>query len=95
MNARLKGAFAGCTWCGGNGCLCCDDERRKAEERAFQPIFTADRNNPADMQLFREYFGAEALQKAFGPGGGGMAEIHENALIATVRQTLRKACEAP
>lgn len=74
--------------------MCCDDERRKAEERARQPIFTADRNDPEDMALFREYFGAEALQKAFGPDGGGMAEIHENALIANIRQTLRKSRKA-
>jgi len=94
MTVRLKGAFPGCTWCGGNGCMGCDEERKKAEDRARQPIFTADRNDPEDMKLLKEYFGADALNRAFGPGGGGMDEIHENALIATIRQTLRKSHEA-
>ena len=25
----LKGAFAGCKWCNGNGCMGCDEVRRK------------------------------------------------------------------
>jgi len=33
--------------------MCCDREREKAEERARQPIFTADRNDPEDMKLFK------------------------------------------
>ena len=93
-NYQLKGAFHGCTWCEGRGCMMCDSERKKAEERARQPIFTADRNDPQDMALFAEYFGADALARAFGPGGGGMDEIRQNALIANIRQTLRKAGDA-
>ena len=93
MTVRLKGAFPDCSWCGGNGCMCCDEEREKAEELARRPLFTADRNDPDDMKLLREYFGAEALERAFGPGGRGMDEIHENALIANLRQMMRKSSE--
>ena len=43
------------------------------------------------MKLLKECFGAEALQRAFGPGGGGMDEIRHNALVANIRQALRKS----
>ena len=92
-NYRLKGAFHGCTWCGGRGCLQCDSEKEKAEKAAFKPLFTADRNDPEDMELLKGIIGGEALDRAFGPGGGGVIEIHENALIATIKQCLRKSPE--
>lgn len=87
---RRKGAFAHCKWCGGNGCMGCDEEREKYQQRMSQPIFTADRNDPEDMEALRRLFGAEALQKAFGPDGGGMAEIERNAAIESLKQCFRK-----
>ena len=92
-NYRLKGAFHGCTWCGGRGCLQCDSEKEKAEKAAFKPLFTADRNNPHDMELLKKHFGGDAIQKAFGPDGRGMVEIYENAVIATVQQCVRKSAD--
>ena len=70
VRQQLKGAFPHCQWCGGYGCMCCDEERRKHEERRSQPIFTADRSDPADMEALRRVAGREALERAFGPGGG-------------------------
>ena len=88
---QLKGAFAGCHWCGGSGCLGCDEERRKYEEQQRQPIFTAQRDDPEDMAALKRVFSAEALQKTFGPDGGGMAEIREKAAVESLLQCLRKA----
>jgi hypothetical protein len=36
VRQQLKGAFPHCQWCGGFGCMCCDEERRKHEERRSQ-----------------------------------------------------------
>ncbi len=88
--AEFKGAYSGCEWCGGNGCLQCPEERKKAEQRAMEPIFTADRNNPDDMALLNEFCGREALGKAFGPDGEGMVEVERNAAIASFKQAVRK-----
>ncbi len=90
---RFKGAFSGCKWCGGNGCLQCDDQREEAEKRAMQPIFTADPDNPDDMALLRKSLGPEAIEHAFGPDGGGIQEIHRNAAIASLIQAVRKQRE--
>ena len=87
--------FDGCKWCGGQGCNQCLIERRKLEAEIEaaqlnpQPIFTADINNSDDMELLKDNFGAEALARAFGPGGGGMEEIETNAAVASLVQTLR------
>ena len=88
---QLKGAYSGCSWCHGSGCMCCDRERKKAEERAMEPIFTADRNEPEDMNQLKEFFGADALQKAFSPGGRGIQGIQEQAAVARLLQCLRKS----
>ena len=90
---RLKGAFTGCKWCGGNGCLQCDDQREKAEKQALRPLFSADIGNPDDMALLKEFAGAEAIEHAFGPDGGGMREVHAGALLATLKQLARKKRE--
>ncbi len=92
---RLRGAFEGCHWCGGTGCMGCDEERQKARERASRPIFTADRNDPEDMRQLAEVFGGESLNSAFGPGGGGMREIEEKAALASLAQCLRKSNVSP
>lgn len=91
LRQRLKGAFLYCTWCGGNGCLFCDEERRQHGERKSQPIFTARTNDPEDMAALRRLLGREALERAFAPGGGGVAELECNAAVESLLQTLRKA----
>ena len=90
IRQQLKGAFPHCQWCDGYGCMCCDEERRKYEERRSQPIFTADRNDPADMEALRRVAGREALERAFGPGGGGIDEIEYNAAVESLIQAVRK-----
>jgi len=91
VRQQLKGAFPHCQWCGGFGCMCCDEERRKFEERRSQPIFMADRNDPADMEALRRVAGREALERAFGPGGGGVDEVEYNAAVESLLQAMRKA----
>ena len=70
--------------------MCYDEERRKYEERRSQPIFTADRNDPADMQALPRVAGRQALERAFGPGGGGVADIEYNAAVESLIQAVRK-----
>ena len=95
MQQQLKGAFPYCKWCGGTGCMGCDEERRKYEEQRAKPIFTADRNNPEDMAALRRVFGREALEHAFGPDGDGMAEVEYNAAVESLLQALRKSKRPP
>jgi hypothetical protein len=79
-----------CQWCRGEGCVACFNARQKREvaleeeyARQFpngpQPIFTVKRDDPEQMAALRRVAGVEALEKAFGPGGGGVGEIEENA----------------
>ena len=94
LNQRI--AFDGCSWCNGRGCNQCVYEREKweatieANQKNPQPIFTADLNEPGDMQLLKDFLGKDALEHAFGPDGGGIEEIHQNAAIASLTQELRK-----
>lgn len=73
--------YRDCRWCAGRGCIYCESEAHKAYKRAFpdgpKPLatFTADE---LQQPAVRDAIGAEAVQKAFGPGGGGMTEIVEN-----------------
>ena len=90
IRQQLKGAFIHCRWCGGFGCLGCDEERRRYEEQRSQPIFTADVNDPDDMEALRRVVGRPALERAFGPDGGGVHEIEYNAAVETLMQVLRK-----
>ena len=82
--------FPGCRWCHGQGCICCPGEEKKAAERAHEPLIVAHRDDPDDMADLKELFGAEALEKAFGPGGEGLAEVHRNAAVFNVKQALRR-----
>lgn len=91
MNQQLKGAFGGCQWCGGRGCLQCDAQRQAAIERRQQPIFVADRNDPADMDALKRVFHRKSIEHAFGPEGGGMQEIEFNAAVESLLQSLRKS----
>jgi hypothetical protein len=84
-------AYVNCKWCCGEGCLACEAEREKDMKRFGQPIFTADRNNSSDMKLLKDVFGHEAIEEAFGPGGGGLQEIERNAAIASFIQHVRQA----
>jgi len=97
-----KGAYAGCKWCGGRGCLQCDIEREKDAKRDReqlenpQPIFEADLNNPDDVALLKLFFGREAIEHAWGKNGDGVREIGRNAAIASLLQKLhREKPEAP
>jgi hypothetical protein len=71
--------------------MACDEERRRYEEQMSQPIFTADRNDPEDMAALRRVVGGEALERAFGEGGGGIAEIQWSAAVESLLQACRKA----
>ncbi len=91
--ARLKGAFAGCKWCHGNGCMCCDAEREKAFERSQQPILSVtheELNDPTLGPMIKDAIGADAIQEAFGPGGGGVKEIEYNCAVVSFLQAMRK-----
>lgn len=74
--------YRDCRWCAGRGCVYCETEADKDYKRAFpngpQPIATFDMTTPAGVEAARTAIGREALEKAFGKGGGGMAEIIDN-----------------
>jgi hypothetical protein len=83
--------FSGCKWCGGRGCIACEAEQKKYEARRAQPIFTARVGNEQDMTLMRQFLGREAIEKAFGPNGGGIREVETNAAVASIIQFLNDA----
>jgi hypothetical protein len=101
VTPQFKGAFAGCSWCGGRGCNQCSYERQKWFEAHYepdgtpQPIFTANPNDPEEMELLNMVVGRKALERAFGPGGGGIVDIHKNAALATMLKALRGKRQAP
>lgn len=74
-------AWRNCRWCYGRGCLYCEAEADKAYKAAFpdgpKPIATFP-TTPEGMAAARRAIGREAIEKAFGPDGGGIAEIIEN-----------------
>lgn len=76
-----KGIYRDCKFCGGEGCLACPAETDKAYQEAFpdgpQPIATF-KDEPKELVRLRKVCGKDALDKAFGPGGGGVAEIMKN-----------------
>lgn len=61
------------------GCAGCDAEADRAYKQEFpdgpQPIATFNRDDPNDMAKLKDVFGAESLNKAFGPEGGGVSEL--------------------
>lgn len=96
-DTQLKGAFLGCKWCSGSGCLCCDEEREKAFERSQQPILTVtheELKDPSLGPLIKDTIGADAIQKAFRPGGGGIEEVKYNCAILSLVQAMRKSSDA-
>ena len=72
--------YSRCKWCHGKGCLHCEPEAKKDSRDQFpngpEPIATF--KIPEEMGLAREAIGREALEKAFGDGGGGVQEIIDN-----------------
>lgn len=83
-----KEIYRDCRWCKGQGCLYCKNEADKAYKAAFpdgpQPIATFPTTEEG-MEAARKVIGMEAIQKAFGQGGGGIAEIIENAKTQQVK----------
>lgn len=74
--------YADCRFCHGEGCLACEGEANRAYKREFpngpEPIATFKTDSPRDMELLKKSFGASALKKAFGPGGGGISAMLAN-----------------
>lgn len=74
--------YRDCRWCRGNGCLYCESECDAEYKRQFpggpKPIASFSLNTPGDVDAFKEIFGREAMEKAFGAEGGGLAEILVN-----------------
>lgn len=91
---QLKGAYHGCSWCGGRGCNQCDIEAEKAFKRMQEPMISVtheELEDPEMLAAFRDAVGMEALQKAFGPDGGGMQEVALNSVLFNLKQLTRKA----
>lgn len=72
------------------GCAACFNAREAKKKevdaeynRQFpdgpKPFFTADMTTPEGIESARRVIGAEAINKAFGPSGGGVDEIMQNA----------------
>jgi hypothetical protein len=57
---------------------------------APKPIFVAKLDDQKDMADLKDICGAEAVKKAFGEDGGGIAEILVKAMLAKERQIERK-----
>ena len=63
-------AFAKCTWCYGKGCLACANERERHNQAALEPLFIAQKDNKHDMELLKQFFSKDAIEKAFLEGEG-------------------------
>lgn len=78
-----RSVYRDCRWCRGQGCLYCASEADKAYKAEFpdgpKPIATFDLSNPEDLERAKRSIGADAITRAFSPGGGGIAEIIKNA----------------
>ncbi len=74
--------FRDCKFCHGEGCMACPAEAVKAYLKAFpdgpKPIATFKTDNPEDIERAKKMLGKDALEKAFGPGGGEVDEVIEN-----------------
>lgn len=56
----------------------------------MKPILTANRDDPRQMEDLKSVIGGEALQRAFGPGGGGVREVEFNAATVNLLRALRR-----
>jgi hypothetical protein len=86
-----------CRWCNDRGCISCADKRKKRQEQmdaAYkaqfpngpQPIFTARRDKPEEMEQLKEILHADKIAAAFGPGGGGIDEIEKKCQEAMAKR---------
>lgn len=77
-----RSIYRDCRWCQGRGCLYCKAEADKAYRAEFpdgpKPIASFDLSDPAEVELAKKAIGAEAIRRAFGKSGGGVAEIIQN-----------------
>lgn len=87
--------YRDCKWCYGRGCTFCPGEYEKAEKRAMEPILTARFDSPEEMEELKSVMGREAIEKAFGPDGGGIQEIEYNAAVVNLMRVLRKSHSEP
>ncbi len=75
-----NGRYRDCRWCGGKGCVSCKIECDKEYARQFPngpgPLLVL--TTPEEIVAARSVIGVEAIEKAFGPNGGGMQEIVSN-----------------
>ena len=65
----------------------------KALEARRQPVLSVtveEMKDPTLGPLIKQAIGREAIERAFGPGGGGIAEVEENCAIVSLLQALRK-----
>ncbi len=80
---KERGIYRDCKFCDGRGCLACPEEAEKAYREDFpdgpEPIATFKIDDPKGMERFKKMFGKDALDKAFGPRGGGVDELIKNA----------------
>lgn len=76
-----------CRWCGGRGCVACPSAPEPPPEP--KPLLTVGlpEDDPEGWRVLREVFGREAMDKAFGPGGGGMPEVLANLAQERLRET--------
>lgn len=91
MRARFEnGIYRDCKWCGGRGCLSCPAEADMEYKRQFpngpEPLISFNTDDPKDAELMLKTIGGPALEKAFGKGGGGGAEILANIERAKAEQ---------
>lgn len=74
-----RSVYRDCRWCAGRGCLYCKSEADKAYRAEFpdgpKPLATFTLE---ELPAAREAIGADALRKAFSPGGGGISEVIAN-----------------
>lgn len=77
-----KQIYRDCRFCYGYGCLACPGEAAKAYKETFpngpEPIATFRLDSPKDMEVAKKIIGKDAIEKAFGDGGGGVGEILKN-----------------
>ncbi len=89
----MKGAYSGCSWCGGTGCIQCPVEAQKAQKERMKPLAEFDLTTEEGIQAANLAIGAEAMEHAFGPDGGGVREIEANCLIEELKKCARISFE--
>lgn len=57
--------YENCKWCEGRGCMYCDTERQKDAQREIKPVFSANLDDPKDIERLKQFFGANAINEAW------------------------------